>query len=161
MVSEELHIARYEKRRRDTNRGHMKEITTTTVTTEVIRRAPGKRLSRGPIAQCRKRPDSRYGNVCSSTLKQNPRGRTWHKSNMPFGCSKKGQTRLIKFYGRSPATHSILPCNLAPALTTIRDGISEMATRSGMGLIDKDNRTADDYSRTTQRIYSYPAGYYG
>lgn len=25
-------------------------------------------------------------------------------------------------------------------LTTIRDGISEMATRSGMGLIDKDNR---------------------
>lgn len=118
----------------------MKEITTTTVTTEVIRRAPRKKtiaradhnVENGQIivtetyapAPLNKSPGEGLGisRICLSDAR------------------KKAKQGLSNSMVEAPAPSQFCLATSLLHLTTIRDGISEMATRSGMGLIDKDNR---------------------
>lgn len=118
----------------------MKEITTTTVTTEVIRRAPRKKtiakaehaLVDGQIVVTETYAPVQLGNAKGDG----------------YGISRIGLAEAKKKL-RQGLTNELLPTttvdqfSLAASLqhlTIIRDGISAMATRPGLRLLDRDNR---------------------
>ncbi|WP_303036705.1 hypothetical protein [uncultured Duncaniella sp.] len=117
----------------------MKEITTTTVTTEVIRRAPRKKT----IARADHNVEN--GQILI-TETYAPALSKSHGEGLGISriclseARKKAKQGLSNVMVESSSPGQFCLATSLLHLTTIRDGISEMATRSGMGLIDKDNR---------------------
>lgn len=118
----------------------MKEITTTTVTTEVIRRAPRKKtiahaehtVSDGQILVQETYVPAQLGSVSGEGQGINRVGLAEAKKKI-----KKG---LNNDMVSTPGVDQFSLASSLLHLTTIRDGISALATRPGMRLLDKDNR---------------------
>lgn len=118
----------------------MKEITTTTVTTEVIRRAPRKKtiaqaehiVSDGQILVQETYVPAHLGSVPGE-------GHGINRISMA-NAKKKMKQGLNNDLACAPTVDQFSLASSLLHLTTIRDGISAMATRPGMRLIDKDNR---------------------
>lgn len=118
----------------------MKEITTTTVTTEVIRRAPKKKT----IARADHNVEDGQILITETYAPASLGKNTGVGHGISRIClseaRKKTKQDLTNVMVETPTSGQFCLATSLLHLTTIRDGISEMATRSGMGFLDKDNR---------------------
>lgn len=118
----------------------MKEITTTTVTTEVIRRAPRKKTiarSDHTVADGQILVTETYAPIQSGKVTGEGLGISRVDIDM---AKKKFKNGLYNTMDGGDENREFCLATSLRHLTVIRDGICDMATRQGLQLIDKDNR---------------------